>query len=93
MNRTIDKITSGVGTILHSLIIPVFVFIFTIYYKPYGIYRVLDMDNASFAFNVTILFCIVLVSVSITRGWLYLLGNISRFPDLYICYGVSGRCS
>lgn len=75
MNRTINKITSGVGTILHSLIIPVFVFIFTIYYKPYGIYSVLDMDNASFAFNVTILFCILLVSVSITRGWLYLLGK------------------
>lgn len=84
------KITSGVGTILHSIIIPAFALVFTIYYRPYGIYDLLNMENASFTFNVTILFCIVLVSVSITRVWLYLLGKykgISAPVYLIWCVG------
>ena len=75
MYNTTERIASGASTIIHSLLIPVFVFIFTIYYKPHGTYEFLDMANASFTFNVTILLCIVLVSVSITRVWLYILGK------------------
>ena len=75
MRKSISGITSGVGTILHSLIVPIFVLVFAIYYRPHGVYELLSMDNASFTFNVTILFCIVLVSVSITRGWLYILAK------------------
>lgn len=75
MNAATRNITSGISTILHSLIIPVFALIFTLYYKPYGIYEMLEMENATFTFNVTMMFCIILVSVSITRGWLYLLGK------------------
>ena len=44
-------------------------------HKPYGVYDILHMEHASFAFNATMLFCIVLVSISITRGWLYLIGK------------------
>lgn len=75
MNKISDKVISGAGTILHSLVIPIFALIFTIYYKPYGTFELLEMENASFAFNVTIMFCIILVTVSITRGWLYLLAK------------------
>lgn len=75
MNKAISKIISGAGTIIHSLVIPLFVLVFTIYYKPAGPYEFLNMDNASYGFNVTMLFCIILVSLSITRGWLYLIGK------------------
>ena len=81
---------SGASTIMHSLIVPIFVLIFIIYYKPYGVYYLLQMEHASFAFNATILFCIVLVSISITRGWLYLIGkykDVTRPVYLAWCIG------
>ena len=90
MSKISDKITSGAGTILHSLVIPVFALIFTIYYKPYGTFELLEMENASFAFNVTIMFCIILVTVYITRGWLYLLAkyrSVSRPGYMAWCIG------
>ena len=83
-------ILSGASTIMHSLIVPLFVLVFTIYYKPYGVYDILRMENSSFAFNATMLFCIVLVSISITRGWLYLIGKyrkISKSAYLAWCLG------
>lgn len=55
-NSTSKIILSGASTIMHSLIVPVFVLLFTIYYRPYGVYDVLHMEHASFAFNATILF-------------------------------------
>lgn len=90
MNRTIDKILSGVGAVLHILIVPIFVFVFTIYYRPYGTYQLLDMGDVSFAFNVTIIFCILLGSMTITRVWLYFLGKfkqLSRTLYLIWCVG------
>ena len=89
-NSTDKIILSGASTIMHSLIVPVFVLLFTIYYRPYGVYDVLHMEHASFAFNATILFCIVLVSISITRGWLYLIGKyreMTRPVYLLWCIG------
>lgn len=87
MARIANKVTSGVGTIMHSLIIPVFVLVFTIYYRPYGIYEMLNMENASFTFNAMMIFCIVLVSMSITRGWLYLIGKFRKIPvPVYIVW-------
>lgn len=73
-------VVSGASTLLHSFIIPLFVLVFTIYYKPYSTYELLQMENASFAFNSTMLFCIALVSVSITRCWLYLIGKYKNVP-------------
>ena len=74
MNVSNNNITGRTSTILHSLAIPLFFLFFTIFYKPRSIEKLLDMEHASFAFNITILFCIVLLSTSITRVWLYLLG-------------------
>lgn len=79
MNKSIGKIIAGAGTIIHSLVIPVFFLVFTMYYRPSGPCALLTMEHVSFAFNVTMLFCIILVSVSITRGWLYLIG---RYKEL-----------
>ena len=80
---------SGVCTIIHSLVVPVFILIFMTFYKPLGIHELLDMEHANFAFNTTIIFCIILVSTSITRGWLYLIGkykNISRSIYTVWCF-------
>ena len=69
----------GVCTIIHSLVIPIFILIFITFYKPRGIHELLDMPHATFAFNTTIIFCIILVSTSITRGLLYLIGHFKSF--------------
>ena len=69
----------GVCTIIHSLVIPIFILIFITFYKPRGIHELLDMPHATFAFNTTIIFCIILVSISITRGLLYLIGHFKSF--------------
>ncbi len=80
-------ILSGASTIMHSLVVPLFLLIFIIYYKPYGVYETLNMEHASFAFNATITFCIVLVSISITRGWLYLIGKYKEVTrSVYLCW-------
>ena len=61
MNRTLAKIVSLPGTVIHSLVIPLFAFLFTLYYQPRMEYDILSMPHSSFAFNVTILFCIKIV--------------------------------
>ena len=83
MSKAIGRIVSGAGTITHSLVIPFFILVFTIYYRPYVVYEHLSMDNASFTFNATILFSIVLVSLSITRGWLYLFGRFRGISTVF----------
>ncbi|MBO7194216.1 MAG: LytTR family transcriptional regulator [Bacteroidaceae bacterium] len=69
---------SGVCTIIHSLVIPIFILIFITFYQPRGIHELLDMEHADFAFNTTIIFCITLVSTSITRSILYLIGRFKK---------------
>lgn len=68
-------LVGGISTILHSSIIPVFALVFTIFYKPFGTLELLQMEHASFTFNVTIMFCIILVSMMTTRFWLYIIGR------------------
>lgn len=90
MSANKNRIISGGSTILHSLAVPLFILFFIIFYRPLGIYDILNMEHASFTFNATIQFCIILVSISITRGWLYLIGkhkNISR--EIYAAWCVS----
>lgn len=88
MSKISEHVVSGVGTIFHSLAVPLFALIFTVYYRPFDAYEALEIQNVSSTFNVTILFCIILVSVSITRGWLYILAkyrNISRLIYMLYC--------
>lgn len=90
MAKVVDRLLSGTATLLHSLIVPIYFFIFIMYYRPFGTYELLNMVNASFTFNVTMMFCIVLVSVSITRIWMHLLGrfkSVSRPVYMICCVG------
>lgn len=75
MNRTIAKIISLPGTVIHSLVIPLFAFLFCLYYRPLVMNDFLSMANATFSFNVTILLCILLVSYSVTRWGLFAIGK------------------
>lgn len=83
MAKAFKEIITGAGTIVHSLIIPIFFLVFTMYYRPIGLIELLTMQNVSYAFNVMMLFCIILVSVSITRGWLYLICKYKGISGLH----------
>ena len=78
MYKITNKITSGLATIMHSLVIPVFALVFTIYYRPFGTETLLELGGKTFTFNATILFCIILVSTTITRCWLFLIGKFKN---------------
>ncbi len=85
-----NLISSGICTIIHAFTIPVFILIFLTFYKPLGIHRLLEMQHAGFAFNATMIFCIILVSTSITRTLLYIIGkfkSISRSIYALWCAG------
>ena len=73
-----NKITKGVSVVIHTMTISLFFLFFVIFYKPYNIYTLLNMEHAGFTFNATILFCIVLVSTFLTRGSLYLIDRKKR---------------
>lgn len=78
MQNSRNILLGGVSATLHSLIVPLFSFVFTILYKPFAIPEVLEMESGSYTFNITILLCIVLGSIMLTRGALFLLRE--RFP-------------
>ena len=91
MNRTLAKIVSLPGTVIHSLVIPLFAFLFTLYYQPRMEYDILSMPHSSFAFNVTILFCIVLGSVLLSRFSLYALGRYRSISGKYYILWCAGE--
>lgn len=53
--------------VLYFLLMPVFFFSFALLYKPFDIGTILDMGRGLYAFNVTILSCIVMVTMVFTR--------------------------
>ena len=79
MNRTIARITSLPGTIIHWLVLPLFTFVFCLYYRPHLVHDFLSMEIASFSFNATMLFCIILLSLGITRWSLFAIGRFNKF--------------
>ena len=68
-----DIFFGGVSALLHSLIVPLFAFVFVILYKPFAIAEVLEMESGSWTFNVIISLCIALGSMSLSRLLLFLL--------------------
>lgn len=90
MNRTTTKIASIPGTIIHILVISLFILVFTLYYRPSAVNEFLNLENTSFGFNSTILFCIALLTLSVTRWCMYALRkfrNISGMNYLLWCIG------
>lgn len=90
MMRNGNILTTGFATILHSLVVPIFALCFLAMYQPYGIQETLKTQDASFTFNLTILFCIVFLSISIMRVWLYIIGrykHVGRAVYAVWCFG------
>lgn len=73
MNNRQQILFGGYSTVLHSALVPIFAFVFTLLYKPFGIIEDLQMEHASYSFNLTIIFCILLGAVVLSRLTLYLL--------------------
>lgn len=63
----------GFSAVTHAMVVPLFAFVFVILYKPFLIVEKLQMDSASWAFNVTILLCIVFGTIALMRLTLFLL--------------------
>lgn len=90
MNRTIARMVSLPGTLMHWFITPLFAFVFCLYYRPYALYDFLSMDKATFSFNSTMLLCILFVTFSMTRWGLFAIGkarSISGISYLLWCVG------
>ena len=88
-NRT-NIMTGAHSTLIHSVALPLFFLLFVVFYKPFQVESLLTMKSSSFTFNITMLFCIVLVSMSITRCWLYFIGKVrivSRIEYILWCCG------
>ncbi len=82
MKNRKDFFLGGFSAIIHSLAVPLFAFVFVVLYKPFGIAELLQMENGSYSFNITMLFCIVLGSVALMRLILFLLRNVMTFSRL-----------
>lgn len=83
--NTKQKILYGAASAFaHSLLVPLFTFVFVILYRPLSIPQYLQMDHASYTFNITMLFCIVLGSVAIMRLVLWLIRK--QFTDTGLVY-------
>lgn len=76
MQRNNVMVTGAHSMLLHAVVLPIFFLLFVVFYEPFAIESLLTMQKSSFTFNVTMLFCILLVSMSITRSWLYFIGKV-----------------
>ena len=76
MERNNVMVTGAHSMLLHAVALPVFFLLFVVFYEPFAIESLLTMEKSSFTFNVTMLLCILLVSMSITRCWLYFIGKV-----------------
>lgn len=88
MERNNILLTGAHSTLLHAVALPIFFLLFVVFYEPFAIGPLLTIENSSFTFNVTMLFCILLISMSITRCWLYFIGkvrHISRIEYVLWC--------
>lgn len=75
MSRTPDILWSLGTQVWHFVGLPIFYLLFTASYKPLGVEQWLALSGTQFFFNLTMTFCIVLLSLTGTRLALYFLRN------------------
>lgn len=86
MNTKQNFLYGAASAISHSILVPIFAFVFVILYRPFSIPEILQMDGASYSFNITILLCIVFGSVALMRLILFLLRK--KFTDTGLVYAI-----
>lgn len=73
MNNRQQIFFGGYSAVLHSMLVPIFTFVFALLYNPFGIVGLLQMEHASYSFNLTIIFCIFFGVVALSRLGLFFL--------------------
>lgn len=86
MEKRRKTLLGGVSAVAHTLIVPLFAFVFTVLYRPFGIATALEIGGADYTFNITMLYCILLGSVAITRTLLFAFR--SKINPTTLTYGV-----
>lgn len=86
MEKLRKTLLGGVSAVAHTLIVPLFAFVFTVLYRPFGIATALEIGGADYTFNITMLYCILLGSVAITRTLLFAFR--SKINPTTLTYGV-----
>lgn len=86
MNRKEQLLLGAPSAIAHAILVSVFAFVFVVLYRPFAIPEMLQLDQSTYTFNITILFCIVFGSMSIMRLVLFLLRK--SFKDTGLVYAV-----
>lgn len=81
--RINDIFVSGIGSILHAVVVPLFAFVFVIIYHPFDMRGYLEMGPFPFIAHLAILFAILLVTMSLTRSLLYLVGRHLEVTRLF----------
>lgn len=71
MEKRRKLLFGGVSAVAHTLVVPLFAFVFTVLYRPFDIAAALEIGGVDYTFNITMLYCILLGSVAITRALLY----------------------
>lgn len=73
VTQKINRIyTSGLSSVLHAVIVPVFTFLFVIIYQPFNMTEYLHIGRLPFIAHLAILFSIELGCMSITRAVLFI---------------------
>lgn len=67
--------------VIYFMMIPLFFVVFALVYHPFDIDDFLDMGKGMFAFNITMITCIVLVTLVITRLTFYFLRKAMHLPQ------------
>lgn len=91
MGMKSNILTEGVSLAMHTLIVSVFALAFTLFYKPFNLQEILYTGNATVSFNATMIFCIILVSLILTRTALYFLGKLKRINKIIYALWCAGE--
>lgn len=84
MNAKQKMLYGAPSAIAHAILVPLFAFVFVILYRPFSIPHILQMESATYTFNITILLCIVFGSMAIMRLILWLIRK--QFTDTGLVY-------
>ena len=86
MNKVTGTLYSWPAVITHFLAVPLFFFAFILLYKPLGIENALDMERGLTVFNLTMLVCILLLTLVASRLAMHFLRDHIRL-DYYLYTG------
>ncbi|MBO5817245.1 MAG: LytTR family transcriptional regulator [Paludibacteraceae bacterium] len=79
MSKNLSVLTALRGNLSFVVVLPIFWLCFVLQYRPLSWPEILEMEHATLNFNATIIMCILLGVVLISRGMLLAVHNVVRF--------------